>query len=186
MPILRRALYTMAIVLFWAASGWTHGVDGAIAPAEGYLLTVRYDDGEPMSYAEAKIHAPDAAPAFQTGRTDRNGRLMFHPDAPGNWRVDVKDGMGHQATLAVAVGADSLKTAPAGPPQTRRPMGRGSAILNGLAIIFGLTGLCYGWRSRRRVPEQPPDDPMPPNARREREIKANKQPKSGDSLGPVG
>lgn len=65
--------------------------------------------------------------------------------------------MGHQGTVA----------APAGPPETRRPMGRGSAILNGLAIIFGLTGLCYGWRSMRPVPEQPENDPTPPNAQRQ-------------------
>jgi nickel transport protein len=155
MPSLPRALCALIIVFFWASWGWAHGVEGAIAPAEGYLLSVRYDDGEPVSYAEARIHAPDAEPAFQTGRTDRNGRLMFYPDVPGRWRVEVKDGMGHQAALEVAVAADTAKAAPAGPADTPMALGRGPAILIGLAIIFGLAGVWYGWRSRRKPDARP-------------------------------
>jgi nickel transport protein len=152
MPTAVRKWYILLIVLLWTAPGWAHGVEGVILPAQGYLLTAHYDDGEPMSYAEVQIQAPDANLAFQTGRTDRNGRLMFQPDRSGRWQVEVKDGMGHRAAFDVAVADGPPQTAPVAPPGTAGSVSRGQAAVTGLAIIFGLTGVCYGWRARQREP----------------------------------
>ncbi|MDA8139966.1 MAG: carboxypeptidase-like regulatory domain-containing protein [Desulfobacteraceae bacterium] len=145
-----RKWYLWPVLLLWVSVAWCHGVDGAITPANGYMVTVRYDDGEPMSYAEVKIQAPDNNLAFQTGRTDRNGRWMFQPDRPGRWEVEVKDGMGHRTKLTVAVSEENLETASVAPTATAPPHSRGFATVTGLAVLFGLAGWSYGWRVRRR------------------------------------
>lgn len=146
-------LIIMAVVL----SGSTvavcraHGVDGTIEPAEGYCVTVRYDDGEPMSYAAVEISPPDSDIGFQTGRTDRNGRFMFQPDGKGRWHVVVKDGMGHGVSLDLEVDADTdqAKVHRPGTQSSVAGQSRWMRIIAGLSIIFGLSGFLYGWKARR-------------------------------------
>ena len=141
------------ILLLQAAICLAHGVDGYAAQANGYCITARYDDGEPMSWSEVRITAPDSDIEFQNGRTDRNGRFMFSPDGQGAWNVVVQDGMGHRLALDVAVGRDNVPVqeqvrdiSAGGHGKTSRPIN----ILAGLAIIFGLCGLLYGFNSGRR------------------------------------
>lgn len=137
-------------VLIWSAPPCrAHGVEGDLSYGEGYCVTAQYDDGEPMSYAAVEIQAPDSEIEFQNGRTDRNGRFMFQPDAPGRWQAIVKDGMGHRLALDVEAGKDhgAPEKVHAGIPAAGAVQGRFGNILTGLAIIFGLCGLFYGWRA---------------------------------------
>ena len=137
--------------LIWALPAWCHGVEGHITPAQGYRVTAMYDDGEPMSYAAVEIKGPDSDIAFQTGRADRNGLMMFQPDRPGPWQAVVSDGMGHRLALDLVVPEPDAATRPSDAPVAMyRPSG--SRIANtvaGLGIIFGLMGTFYGWRGRR-------------------------------------
>lgn len=127
-----------------------HGVDGTIEPEEGYCITVRYDDGEPMNYAAVEISPPDSDIGFQTGRTDRNGRFMFQPDGKGRWHVVVKDGMGHCVNLELEIDADTAQARVRTPGAQRSVVGlsRMMRIIAGLSIIFGLSGFLYGWKAR--------------------------------------
>ena len=148
-------IITLTIVAGWAQTGQCHGVAGSIDPEHGYQVTAMYDDGEPMSYAAVEIKAPDSKTAFQTGRTDRNGIMMFLPDQPGRWQAVVSDGMGHRLEVEteVAATAKSPRHEPVTNqvPVVKRPGGsRVQGIITGLAIIFGLLGLLYGWRGRHR------------------------------------
>ena len=179
MRISVRSIIAAAILCLWAP-GWGHGVDVYISPEQGYLITAMYDDGEPMSYAAVEIRTSDTDLPFQKGRTDRNGLMMFKPDTPGLWQVEVTDGMGHRLALELDVPASQpdpsgqaspdpassdqavsnqapsekdasneapLESAPAKPPKSsRRSVGN---VVTGLAIIFGLFGLFYGWKGRR-------------------------------------
>lgn len=145
-------LFTVLLsTLIWTPPVWCHGVEGHISPSQGYLVTAMYDDGEPMSYAAVEIKRPDSDIAFQTGRTDRNGLMMFRPDRPGPWQAVVSDGMGHRLALALVVPeADAAAQPSEAPVAMSRPSG--SRIANtvaGLGIIFGLMGTFYGWRGRR-------------------------------------
>jgi nickel transport protein len=137
-------------MLIWVSPCGAHGVDGVIEHAEGYCVTARYDDGEPMSYAAVEIKAPDSDLAFQKGRADRNGRFMFQPDAPGRWQAIVQDGMGHRLALDVEVGQapGALEKEHGGIPVSGTVSGRLGDILTGLALIFGLCGFFYGWQAR--------------------------------------
>ena len=130
---------------------WSHGVDGHIERTEGYCVTARYDDGEPMSYAAVEITAPDAEIGFQTGRTDRNGCFMFRPEVLGRWKVVVSDGMGHRLALPLEIGANSEAAGKndAGVSASASGMSRPAKIITGLCIIFGLCGTLYGWKARR-------------------------------------
>lgn len=146
-------LMIMALVLTGSTATIcrAHGVDGTIAPARGFCVTVLYDDGEPMSYAAVEITPPDAGIGFQTGRTDRNGRFMFQPDGNGIWHVSVKDGMGHGVSLDLEVDTSNAQTEADRPGARRSAAGpsRGVGIIAGLSIIFGLSGFFYGWKARR-------------------------------------
>jgi len=73
--------------------------DATVVTVEFY-----YSDKEPMRYAEVLVYSPkDAKIEFQNGRTDRNGRFCFCPDATGTWRMEVKDGTGHNVKSRVEV-----------------------------------------------------------------------------------
>ena len=142
-------LLTGTLVVMFPAAGLCHGVEGAVAAAQGYLVSVSYDDGEPMGYAAVEINGPDAGPAFQTARTDRNGRIMFFPDQSGPWQVVVKDGMGHMVSLDLDAADidEALLSASASHQAAAKGIG---GIATGLSILFGATGFLYGWNMRRK------------------------------------
>ncbi len=130
---------------------WGHGTEGITQVAKGILASAGYDDGEPMSYAAVEIIGPDSSTPFQKGRTDRNGMFMFLPDQSGNWKIVVKDQIGHRLVLEMEVtktNRDTFQT------ESRREDGpavsRLGGILAGISIIFGLCGLAYGWKARHR------------------------------------
>jgi nickel transport protein len=140
-------------MLWTVPSCRAHGVDGIVERTEGYCLTAQYDDGEPMSYAAVEIKAPDSKIAFQKARTDRNGRFMFQPDAPGRWQAIVQDGMGHRLALDAKVdkGSGASEKVPAEMRVAGPRPGRLGSILAGLGIIFGLCGFFYGWQARSTI-----------------------------------
>ena len=138
------------VALIMTAACWSHGVDGYIERATGYCITAEYDDGEPMSYAAVEIRSPDGSTAFQTGRTDRNGRFMLYPDQPGQWQVVLQDGMGHRLALDLTAAAENASASAQPVRQRPEPPGRAKAtnVVAGFAVIIGLFGWVYGWRAR--------------------------------------
>lgn len=54
-----------------------------------------YEDGIPLSFAEYKIYSPDNK-VFSEGELDKLGRILFLPDRPGKWKIEVDDGMGNK------------------------------------------------------------------------------------------
>ncbi len=132
-----------------------HGVEGKVTLfSGGVVITATYDTGEPMSYAQVEIYAPDSKTKFQLGRTDRNGRFAFVPDAPGKWRVIISDGVGHQLELAVEVKSlahgktEIQKTADT---NHRVFISRKTAAIIGVLLIFGIFGwIKEFWQIKRR------------------------------------
>lgn len=156
----RKEMQQMKGTIFWlvvattmllAHPSWGHGTRGTTEVADGIRLTARYDDGEPMRYAAVTVHAPDGDTEFQTGRTDRNGIFMFAPDQSGKWRVIVEDGIGHRLVVGRRIDPDEAATG------ARKPHGdldaahisRGSGLVSGVSLIFGLCGILYGFKARR-------------------------------------
>ncbi len=119
---------------------------------DGIRIVAEYDDGEPMSYGDVGIKSPNSNVPFQTGRTDRNGYFIFQPDEPGQWQIEVRDGMGHRLALGFEVGADGAapEMVSARSPKTSAGMARLVKVIAGLSIIFGLSGFLYGWKESKK------------------------------------
>lgn len=142
---------------------------------EGRSVMVRasYDGGGPATGAGVTVHPPQGDTPFQSGLTDGQGRFTFVPDRPGDWRVEVDDGLGHRrlvrftfAGVSEQAGMDTADVTtdveeeehrdhgvPAGPgvhPPTdpTRPW----KVATGLSLIFGLTGVAYALTARRNLP----------------------------------
>ncbi len=107
-----------------------------------------------MSYAKVEVYAPDSKLKFQGGRTDRNGRFCFVPDAKGDWRAVINDGIGHQLELNALVDEhlEPVSTREDSKP-AQYTLSRYERALMGLSILFGISGLFFWWkgiRERRR------------------------------------
>lgn len=133
---------------------WAHGVEGEVRILSGaVVVTAWYDTGEPMSYARVEIYAPDSRFRFQSGRTDRNGRVAFVPDVPGTWRVIISDRLGHRLELRVKVTApgESIGEVHGGGPPLPRPL----AAVVGVVLVLGIFGWVRGFkRARRRAGDE--------------------------------
>ncbi len=119
------------------------------------VVNATYEGTEPASFIAVTVHPPASAnikaDAFQTGRTDFEGKFVFRPTAPGEWRVVLDDEMGHRVELVAKVGgaglAEASKVHPVGEGEGR---GTGERFLIGLSVLFGVSGLLYGWMARRQ------------------------------------
>jgi nickel transport protein len=122
------------------------------------ILHASFEGEEPASFLSVTVHAPASAQvkadAFQTGRTDFQGRFVFQPTAPGDWRLVVDDEMGHRVELVAAVPTlDAASTHQPPANAVPAPGGRSTTdrLLIGLSILFGAAGLLYGWTARKRT-----------------------------------
>lgn len=99
----------LGLSFFFAAQSQAHGVHGDTGKGgEALCTSVSYDDGGPMSYAAVEIIAPNAELPFQSGRADRNGYFCFRPDAPGRWKITIKDADGDFVRLGTRVSQEML------------------------------------------------------------------------------
>jgi nickel transport protein len=127
-----------------------HGAMGKV-DAGGIAVTAQYDTGEAMSYAKVNISAPGAELTFQSGRTDRNGRFCFFPDASGDWKVVVDDEMGHRLEVKVPVDETLMLQA----NEQRGEAGQASLsryqkALIGISTLFGIFGILFWWIGRKK------------------------------------
>jgi len=95
-----------------------------------------YEDGNPLSFAEYKIYSPDNK-IFSQGELDKLGRVLFLPNEPGKWKIEVDDGMGHGIIKEIEIkDVKNIVFSKSSYPLYLK-------ILTGLGIIFGLTGIIF-------------------------------------------
>ena len=142
----------LGCILAGSDTVWSHGMRGRTASETGILFEAEYDDGEPMSDAAIEVFIVNDELPFQTGRTDRNGRFLFMPDQPGEWKVVVKDEMGHKLAVKTIID-ESMNLNKTGDQTDRAADGgflpRYKKVFMGLSLIFGISGLFFWWRGRR-------------------------------------
>lgn len=137
------------LILLLPQSVPAHGTEGAVCQG-GWVVEAKYAGGEIMSFAKVTVTAPNGEKAFQTGRTDRNGKFAFVPDTPGTWRFVADDEMGHRLTLAVEVPASSLagkNEPPAAAANSRTSLA--SRALFGVGLLMLIAGLASWWQARK-------------------------------------
>ncbi len=111
------ALVLAALVLSSAAAvrADAHGVGYSESSLRPVALDFFYSTGELMSFLKAEVFSPsDDKAAYQSGRTDEEGRFAFIPNKPGKWRVVVNDDDGHRAEATVDVTQEFLAGGAAG------------------------------------------------------------------------
>ncbi len=126
----------------------------------------------PVIDARVMIYAPGETDPFQTGYTDRDGFFSFVPDTQGEWVFGIDDGMGHASRITITVGSDFF--APEEDPVADVDKEQEAAavettasecvfmvgipviyrVLFGLALIFGITGIFYGIKTRQAAKKQ--------------------------------
>ena len=132
-------LLTLTLILATSASVFAHGTGYRHSELKPFALEFMYSTGEKMSYREAKVFSPkDEKFAYQTGRTDENGRFSFVPDVSGKWRVIVRDEEGHQCAAELDVTVNEGVSV----PQTQKDLVT-RAIL-GVSIIFNIAMIIRG------------------------------------------
>jgi len=134
----------LSLIIFCSFPGWAHDIEHTIQETKAIAITVYYDGGEPMSYAEVTLYSPlDETVDFQNGRTDSNGCFTFIPDRPGDWKIVVNDGMGHGLVTTIPV-QEGMKVdiIQSGNPRLLK-------LVTGLSAFLGMSGLLFYWRARR-------------------------------------
>jgi nickel transport protein len=105
-----------------------------------------YSSGAPMAYAEALVWSPgDDGVEYQNGRTDRKGRFAFLPDAPGTWKISVRDGRGHKAVAVCPVASGPAPPA----PEIPSPFPKTLSALLGISLIANATLALLLFRKKR-------------------------------------
>lgn len=143
-----RALAVLALVVLPAAGALAHGVAATVGHGGAVTVTARYEDGSPLAFAPCEVLPPGGPPAFQVGRTDRLGRVVFLPDRAGEWTVRITGEDGHGAVVPVVVDA-ALAAAAAGAPRAGGG-GRVGKLMTGVGVLLGVFGIVSLTLQRRR------------------------------------
>lgn len=139
------ALASAAILLLPCLAA-AHDLDASITLAPpAVIVRAAYGGSEPVAFAKVQVFAPsEAAQEYQTGMTDRRGIFSFVPQDPGAWRIVLDDEEGHRKEVTISVPDPFQSSATAAPPSVSRL----ERALLGLAILFGATGVFYGYKAR--------------------------------------
>ena len=115
---------------------------------KGIAVRVFYSADDPASYAEYEVFGPDGDLPHQTGRTDKNGFVVFAPDRQGTWKVKVLGESTHGyhgVTVEVKVDKE-LNLA-----SFKKPLAATyTKFVTGISLIVGLFGIYAFFLSRRK------------------------------------
>lgn len=130
---------TLAWLVLFSALGYCHSVDYQVDSGKAVLVTARFADEDVASYSPYEVFRPQEKIAFQTGRTDQLGRVVFAPDRPGSWLVKIQadstHGL-HGISVPIEVGADAVVV------NYKRPLvASHTKLVVGVALLFGFFGL---------------------------------------------
>ncbi|MDZ7640850.1 MAG: hypothetical protein U5J62_02315 [Desulfurivibrio sp.] len=97
-------------------TAFAHGTDYRVIEKDQVVAAeFFYSDMTPMRYTEVLVFSPENDKVeFQNGRTDANGRFAFFAHLPGDWKIEVNDGMGHAVHAAIAVSPETQEANSAG------------------------------------------------------------------------
>lgn len=133
-------LFMSGVITLYTTLASAHGLGYRLLKNDTTeVIEFRYSDGSTLPFAEVEVWSPDDAEIeFQNGRTDKNGRFSFFPDAPGIWRVTISDGMGHAASAQceIALQEEDSKLILVQPQE--KGSNRITLTILGISLIFNL------------------------------------------------
>jgi nickel transport protein len=129
----------LGILLLLTALGLAHSVDYQVDTVKAISLTARLSADDLASGSPYEVFRPEEKIAFQTGRTDQLGRVVFAPDKPGQWLVKVQAESTHGLQgicVAIEVGQDAVVM------NYKRPLvATHTKLVVGVALLVGFFGL---------------------------------------------
>ncbi|MBL8228147.1 MAG: hypothetical protein JNL98_06705 [Bryobacterales bacterium] len=143
-----RMIFALAAILLVPCFSVAHDLDATVTlAAPSVIVRAVYGGTEPVAFAKVQVFSPSQSEQeYQTGMTDRRGYFSFVPEGGGTWRVVLDDEEGHRKEIAITVPepfqSTSAVTAAGSAPRWER-------ALLGVALIFGATGLIYGYKAHR-------------------------------------
>jgi nickel transport protein len=154
----RRLAYVLVAVglIITPYSAIAHGTGYRQSSIRSVSLEFCYSTGETMSYLDAKVFSPrDDKFAFQSGRTDEDGRFAFTPNTDGLWRVVVRDEEGHLAEAKVDVAPELPDAKHSGGnaaviPKAAVPSGMELVVKAGLGVSLIFNAAAFWSLARRR------------------------------------
>ena len=141
---MKSAVLALALALATASPASAHEILHRVSRLEAVVVTLQYADGGAFAYEQYEVLPPGESVPFQTGRSDAQGRVVFLPDRPGEWRIKASSEDGHGVELAVTVDAAGAAAA-----KPRSLWERGSRLVTGVALLFGIFGLVRLFARRR-------------------------------------
>lgn len=163
---------SMSIILLSCNLLLAHGIRVETVMNHPYVtLKASFSPRSLLSDAYVEIHAPSSVAIFQKGHTDSKGRFVFMPDEAGEWKVLIDDEKGHKRTIGIQI-SDVFFATTETPAMSDSVMAADTLcahaegqfhhhhsheghvplyykIFLGLALIFGITGIYYGLKSRK-------------------------------------
>lgn len=139
----------LASLLLLTALGYAHSVDYQVDSVKAIAVTARFADEDVASYSPFEVFRPQEKIAFQTGRTDQLGRVVFAPDKPGTWLVKVQaestHGL-HGVSVPIEVDPDAVIV------NYKRPLvATHTKLVVGVALLVGFFGLLSLMRKNQAV-----------------------------------
>lgn len=127
----------------------------------------------PLIDVKVEVIDPDGQTLFQSGRTDRQGQFAFLPNAAGEWTLKIDDERGHRQSARIQISENFFGIEPDEETAERAEKIQEKAeivqqesdhhhhdhhhhiplvykIIFGLAVIFGITGIFYGLKARKK------------------------------------
>lgn len=115
---------------------------------DAIIVTVGDPAGPRTDVGVTVIGPQDGGTTHQKGATDRRGRFVFLPDAPGEWQVVIDDGFGHRSVARVIVDSEGLGTIDK-TDSGLAALGTLPRLLVGLSWIAGISGIAFYALARR-------------------------------------
>ena len=139
-------------LLFAESLVLAHSIHYEVQP-KGISVKIFYAANDPASYSGYEVYGPGDAEAYQVGRTDKAGVVLFLPDRAGLWKIKVLGESSHGFHgVTIEVKVDQAFQ----PESFSKPLvAQYTKVIVGVSIIFGLFGIYALWRSKRNPPFPP-------------------------------
>lgn len=142
----KRLLLAVLLAATTAAQASSHDLEHSVTSGKALVVQLYFADNTKFSYEKYEIYRPGEKIAFQVGRTDHLGRIIFIPDKSGAWRIRAFSEDGHGADFTVDVDAAILIG-----KVDRTAHKQYTKIFVGVGYILGIFGVISLFYRRRKT-----------------------------------
>ena len=90
-----KVIIALFLLIFTANPALSHDLQYEVSDSQSVVIKFFFGDNMAFSYESYEIYAPNESIPFQTGRTDKLGRISLLPDREGVWRIKIFSESGH-------------------------------------------------------------------------------------------